>query len=83
MEAKLVFLSNTTGNVEQERSTLTSNSTQGAQKYLCRLQGSKGHYASNCRKPQVSSIITEYEKQTSKYLLGLQVVKHLHDGLFL
>ena len=63
MEAKMVFPEQCHRKCgERKMSRYTTNSTQGAQKYLCKLHGSKGHYASNCSKPQVSSLITKYEK---------------------
>ena len=71
------ILSDVTGNMEKEKRTGTSDLTQGAQKYDCKLFGDKGNYVSKFRKPQVSSVIMEYEKGTSKYLHGLQDFKSL------
>ena len=44
---------------------LTSDVTQGAQKYFCILFGDKGHYVSKCSKPQVLNFIKEYDKGIS------------------
>ena len=54
--------------------------SHGAQKYLCKLCGSKGHYTSKCNNPLVSSVIAEYEKRASKYLHELKVIKVVHEG---
>ena len=67
----------------RKKSRYKSDSTKGAPKYNCRLCGEKCHYASNCGKPQVSSVIMEYEKGASKYLHGLHVVKVVNDGSLL
>jgi hypothetical protein len=61
----------------KKKNRYTSDLTQGAQNYLCKLCGDKGHYASKCSKPQVSYVIIEYERGGSKYLHGLHGVKIL------
>ena len=65
-----LFLSNDWGNVEEGK-THTSDSTQGAQKYLCKLCGDKGHFVSNCSKPVVHHVFKEYEIGASNYQYGL------------
>ena len=49
----------------KENNQLTSDMTQGAQKYFCMLFGDKGHYLSKCSKPQVLYFIKEYDKGIS------------------
>ena len=63
MEAKPVFpeqCHRKQGAMKKNRYIL--DSSHGAQKYPCKLCGSKGHYASKCNNPLVSSVIMEYEK---------------------
>ena len=62
---------------ERKKNRYTSDLTQGAQNYSCKLCGDEGHYASKCSKPQVSYVINEYESFVSKYLHGLHGVKVL------
>ena len=61
----------------RKKNRYTSDLTQGAQNYSCKLCGDEGHYASKCSKPQVSYVIKEYERGISKYLHGLHAVKVL------
>ena len=67
----------------RKRNKYTSELTQGAQNYLCKLCGDEGHYASKCSKPQVLYVINEYESCISKYLHGLHGVKVLQMELHL
>ena len=48
-------------------------------KYLCKFCYSKDYYTAKCINSHVSSVITEYEKEASNYLHGLQVVEFLNE----
>ena len=76
-------LINVTGNGEQERRAGIHQIWHKEYKHLspCELCGNNGQYVLQCKNLRLSSVITEYEKGTSKYLHGLQVVKVLDDGL--
>ena len=64
----------------RKKNRYISDLQQSAHKYPSKLCDSKGHFASKCNNPLVSSVIAEYEKRASKYLHELKVIKVVHEG---
>jgi hypothetical protein len=65
----------------KKKNKYTSEWTQGAQNYLCKLCGDKGNYASKCSKPQLLYVTNEYERVASKYLHVLHSVEVFTEGV--